>query len=268
MPKTLDAATQSLAARYAQDGFVVAPPVIPADLVRRASEHMDAVMRCEYETKVPPHSRCWNPGDDPKKICKIDNAQLSDRTILELVSHPEIGRFAAEVTGAKMVQVWSTQLLFKPPGGDVAGFGGNVGWHQDYQYWPYWEGEVFTAWVALCDVAAELGPVKFVRGSQNWGALKGGDFFGGDLEGVRKKISLPADAKWEEVEAVMPAGACSFHHKYTIHGSGPNLSDRPRRSFALHMRTEKSKRVPGAEDHGYTSHLDDPARCPVIFGKL
>ncbi|MCW8129835.1 MAG: phytanoyl-CoA dioxygenase family protein [Planctomycetota bacterium] len=260
MPSTLAPATA--AERYAADGFFFSPPAIPQDLVRRAVGRMDAVIRGEYETGVAPGSRCWNPGDDPRKICKIDNAQLSDRTILELISHPAIGRWAAEVTGAKMVQIWSTQLLFKPPGGENAG---NVGWHQDYQYWKYWEGEVFTAWVALCDITPEIGPVAFVRGSHQWGLLEGGNFFNSDLAELRKSMSIPAGAAWEEVEGLLPAGAVSFHHKYTIHGSGPNRTAQPRRSFALHMRTEKSRPAPSVPDHGYASHLDDPLYCPVIY---
>lgn len=262
MPGTMEPVAPPLSARFERDGFTFTPPVLPPKLLRRACDRMDAVIRGDYETGVKPASRCWNPGDDPRKICKIDNAQLSDRTILELISHPEIGRWAAEATGAKLVQVWSTQLLFKPPGGENAG---NVGWHQDYQYWKYWEGEVFTVWVALCDVTSEIGPVKFVRGSHRWGLLEGGNFFGGDLAALRQQIAIPTDATWEEVEGILPAGAMSLHHRYTIHGSGPNRTNRPRRSFALHMRTEKSRRVPGVDDGGYASHLDDPAYCPVIY---
>ncbi|MBI3831735.1 MAG: phytanoyl-CoA dioxygenase family protein [Planctomycetes bacterium] len=262
MSRTMEAETASATELYERDGFFFAPPIVPLDLVRRACDGMDAVMRGEYETGVNPGSRAWNPGDDPKKICKIDNAQLCNRAILDLISHPAIGAWAARLTGAKMVQVWSTQLLFKPPGGADEG---NVGWHQDYQYWKYWEGEVFTAWVALCDVKRELGPVKFVRGSNHWGPLEGGDFFSGNLAALQKKFAIPAGAEWEEVDGVLPAGGVSFHHRFTIHGSGPNLSSVPRRSFALHIRTEKSKPVPGVKDHGYASHLDDPIYCPVIY---
>lgn len=262
MSRTMEAETASATELYERDGFFLAPPLVPLDLVRRACDGMDAVMRGEYETGIKPGSRAWNPGDDPKKICKIDNAQISNRAILDLISHPAIGQWAAKLTGAKMVQIWSTQLLFKPPGGEVAG---NVGWHQDYQYWKYWEGEVFTAWVALCDVTSEIGPVKFVRGSNHWGLIEGGDFFGGDLNTLQKKFTLPPGASWEEVEGVLPAGGVSFHHRFTIHGSGPNRTSNPRRSFALHLRTEKSKPVAGVPDHGYASHLNDPIYCPVIY---
>jgi ectoine hydroxylase-related dioxygenase (phytanoyl-CoA dioxygenase family) len=47
-----------------------------------------------------------------------------------------------------------------------------VGWHQDWQYWRYWEddSELFTAWIAISDVQEDLGPVSFLVGSHQWGS--------------------------------------------------------------------------------------------------
>lgn len=247
--------------RFERDGFCLTPPVLPPELVQRAVRRMDAVIAGEYETGVAPVWRTWKPGDDPGKIRKIDQPHLADRTILELIRYPEIGRWAAAITGAKCIQVWAVQMLYKPPGGDPAG---NVGWHQDKQYWSYWEGEVFTAWLALSHVSADAGPVRFLRGSHRWGFLNQGNFFESNLKGLQEAIRLPEGASWEEAAAILPCGALSFHHRLTYHGSGPNQSAGPRRSFALHMRTEKSKVVPGAKDV-YVQHLDEPEISPVIY---
>jgi ectoine hydroxylase-related dioxygenase (phytanoyl-CoA dioxygenase family) len=263
-PATL--AARQAAADFARDGFYIVPtPVLPADLIARVIPRMEAVMNGEYETGVPPQSRCWKPGDSPTAIRKIDDAHLSDRTILELVSHPALGRWAAAITGAQRVQVWATQLLYKPP---ASTFTGNVGWHQDYQYWTYWEpdSEVFTVWVAVGEVPVERGPMRFVRGSHQWGLLSGGDFFGQDLDAQRQVLkSAGPGATWEEVSGALSSGGVSFHHRLTIHGSGPNTSDQPRRSFAIHLRTERSRPVSGSKAM-YVARLDDPIACPVIFG--
>ncbi|MXW03706.1 MAG: phytanoyl-CoA dioxygenase family protein [Gemmatimonadetes bacterium] len=249
--------------RYRRDGFFFSPPIIPTDLISRVTASMDAVMAGEYETGEPPR-RSWNPGDDPKCIRKIDQAHLSDRTIYELASHPAIGHWASVLLGAKRVQLWASQMLYKPPAGPDGGVTGNVGWHQDKQYWRYLEGELFTAWVAVSDVTAASGPMRFLRGSHRWGLLDSGDFFGHDHEAQRKDIPVPEGESWVEVEAVLPPGAVSFHDRHTYHASGPNVSNAPRRSFAFHLRTENTRPVEGRNDY-YLQHLDDPAYCPVLY---
>ncbi len=254
--------------RYQTDGFYICPqPVIPRDVVGRAVAGMDAVRAGDYDTGVPPRPSYWKPGDDPNALCKIEMPQIASRAIMELVSHPALGAKAAEVTGANAVQVWWVQLLYKPP--TVAGqqIRANVGWHQDYRYWGIWEedSELFTAWVALSDVTDVSGPMHFVVGSHRWGLSTEGDFSSQEYEAQRDAIRMAYNQEWREAPAILPPGSASFHQKLTFHGSGPNLSSHPRRSFAIHMRTERS-RPKGDARQGLTAFIDDPAYCPVIFG--
>jgi ectoine hydroxylase-related dioxygenase (phytanoyl-CoA dioxygenase family) len=260
-------------AQYERDGFYIhAQPVLPPDVVEQAIAGMDAVRAGHYDTGRPPRPSPWSPGDDPHKLCKIEMPHLASRGILELVSHPALGQLAAEVTGAEMVQVWWVQLLYKPPTPPGAQSRTNVGWHQDRQYWQEWgeESQLFTAWVALSEVSAESGPMHFVRGSHRWGFLGQGDFFEQDTEAQREQIPVPEGESWEEVAAILAPGGVSFHDNLTLHGSGPNVSGGPRRSFAIHLRTEKANPRPGIERHQmiFTAHLDDLSHCPVIYGRL
>ena len=168
-----------------------------------------------------------------------------------------------------MVQIWWVQLLYKPPSLPDAKTQTTVGWHQDFQYWQNnWEegSELFTAWVAFSDVGINSGPMAFVPGSQRWGFADEGDFFEQDNEAIRQGITVPAGEVWDEEPSLLPSGGVSFHHCLTYHGSNPNVSDIPRRSFALHLRTEKSRLKNGLK-HGLTAFLDDPAFCPIIYEK-
>ncbi len=256
--------------RYEADGFFLATePVLPADLVARACEGMDAIRRGEYDTGRPPCPSIWNPGDDPNRLCKIEQPQFASKAIRELVSHPALGRLAAAITGATMVQVWWVQLLYKPSTTATPQAQTNIGWHQDRYYWRQWEegSELFTAWVALSDVRENCGPMRFVRGSHRWGFRNQGDFFEQDVAGQRSAIEVPAGQRWEEVAALLPPGGVSFHHNLTFHGSGPNTSGRPRRSFALHMRTQNSRPVENKRE-GLTQFIDDLELCPVIYASL
>lgn len=255
-------------ARYLQDGVCLCRgPVLPPDVVAGANAGMDALLQGVYETGTAPQPSYWNPGDDAQKLVKIEMPQVANRSVMALVGHPALGELAAAVTDAAMVQVWWVQMLIKPP--TVPGGAGSphVGWHQDRQYWRSWEdgSELFTAWVAVSDVTPDAGPVMYVRGSQRWGLLEQGDFFAKDYAVQRGQLALPAGEEWEEIAGVLPPGGVSFHHQLTLHGSGDNRSGAPRRSFAIHLRTERSRPVNNTRQ-GLTALIDDPAYCPVIYG--
>ncbi len=254
------------AAAYARAGYSVQrEPLLSAAKVQAASAGMDALRCGQYDTGRAPMPSPWNPGDDEGILCKIEMPQMANRAIADLVADEVLGQWAAQVAGAQWVQVWWVQLLYKPPSlADAAQV--NVGWHQDRTYWGAWEAgsELFTAWVALSDVGDESGPMRFVPGSHRWGLLSGGDFFGQDLQQQRAAIALPEGSKWREESALMAAGGASLHDCLTLHGSGANTSSMPRRSFAIHMRTDRSRPRNGCRE-GLTQFIDDLSLCPVIY---
>jgi ectoine hydroxylase-related dioxygenase (phytanoyl-CoA dioxygenase family) len=267
----LTEAATDLRARYERDGYCVARNVIPAEVVERGLAGMDAIRRGEYDTGTPPIDSPWKPGDPREKFCKIEMPHIGSAAVRALLTHPALGAAAAAVTGAKRVQIWWVQMLEKPPGAATAGV--NVGWHQDAQYWKCWEpgSELFTAWVAMSDVTEDSGPVRFVPGSHRWGFLDQGDFYGQDPEALRSGIGVPEGQTWREEAAILSPGDVSFHHCWTYHGSGPNLSGRFRRSFAVHMRTEKSRPIPdvsvlGPDDGGgLIQFLGNAEYNPIIY---
>jgi ectoine hydroxylase-related dioxygenase (phytanoyl-CoA dioxygenase family) len=254
---------------YDEQGYyIVDQPALPAHEVQAAVRGMDAVRNGAYETDTPPAPSPWNPGDDVSKLCKIEMPQICDLSIHKLISSPILGEWAAKITGAQMIQVWWVQLLYKPSAPKGTKAPTNVGWHQDMQYWVEWlpGSELFTAWVALSEVTEDAGPMIFVPGSHKWGMTEGGDFFDQNIESQKGVIKVPQGETWTEVLDTLPAGGFSFHHCHTIHGSGANFSGGPRRSFAIHLRTENSTLNPDKE-RILTRFLDDEGLCPVIYGK-
>jgi ectoine hydroxylase-related dioxygenase (phytanoyl-CoA dioxygenase family) len=251
--------------RYARDGFLIHPePVLAPDLCARAAAALTDVRAGIYDTGAPPDGRAWNPGDDPKVLCKIEQPQISSTALQEALRSPLLGAVAGAVTGAQAVQVWWVQGLYKP--GDPAGVArAQVGWHQDLSYWSAWEegSELFTAWLALSDVGPESGPMVFVPGSHRWGLLPGGDFFGQDQDALRAAISLPEGEAWSEVPNILPPGGVSFHDRLLFHGSMKNRTTAPRISLAIHLRTDRSQPKP---DSWVAKYLDRPEICPWIYG--
>lgn len=254
--------TTTLADDFARNGFVIVDrPVVPSDDILRARVAMDEVVAGTYPTGVEPTLRHGDP-TLTTSFMKVDMAHLCHDDLMAIATSEEIGAVAAEVTGAEMVQVWTTQLIMKP---SLPGTGTALGWHQDDLYWHHhFEGEVFTCWVALDDVGPDSGPVTYVAGSHTWPVVEEADFRDHDLDVLKERLSLPSDATWEEHPAVLPAGGLGFHHKRTMHASRENTSGRPRPGFVLHLRTEKSTPGPGAAA-AFHHDLDDHDRFPIMY---
>ncbi len=249
---------------YEQQGFCFSPIIYDEQSIAGAIKHQDLVISGRYETGVAPRSPFDSAEATRGKIVKIDSSHRADLTIREFVSNPNLGRWAAAITGAQAVQIWAVQLLVKP------GLGANeskVGWHQDRNYWGPWEedSELFTAWVPLTDVEEDCGPMVYIRGSHKWGFLNQGNFFDTTHGSFQNTIQIPDGSDFAAIPVLLNAGQVAFHHKLTFHGSHPNTSGRPRRSFAIHMRTERSWPKKG-EESVYTADLTDHDMNPVIYG--
>jgi len=266
---SVHAAGSAVKAAFDRDGCLIHPhPVLAAEQISRAARALYDIRDGRFETGRPPPDSNWKPGDDVRRLCKIEQPQRADRAVLEAISSPALGRLAAAATGAReFVQAWWVQLLIKPP--ESAAQNTQVGWHQDESYWSGWEqgSELFTAWLALDVVAEDSGPMVFVPGSQRWGLRPGGDFYGQDLEALQEKLTTGAGGgggtdAWRELPVCLPAGGFSLHHRLLIHGSRTNRSSRDRLGLAIHLRTERSQPKDGAWEARY---LDDPTTCPKIW---
>ena len=250
--------------QYQEQGFCFSPVLFEEESIAQAIGHQDLVASGQYETGIAPRNPFDPSVGPPGKMVKIDSSHRADLTIRQFVSNPALGEWAAAITGARWVQIWAVQLLIKP------GLGAHetkVGWHQDRDHWGFWEeeSELFTAWVALTDVSDDCGPMIYQRGSHKWGFLDQGNFFDTTHDSFQDTINAPEGSRCEAVPVLLKAGQVAFHHKLTFHGSHPNTSGRPRRSFAIHMRTENSWPRKDQET-AIISNLDDYDLNPVIFG--
>lgn len=236
--------TEEDVAFYQENGYWVAPKLFDEQQVAQFREHHAKVVAADYETRsVPPGRIGYEPGPIDSLV-KIDYAYWADSTLAKLVLNPAIGKIAARLAGVDAVRLWHDQLLHKPP---QQGSSANaVGWHQDYYYWQCSDAQhMLTAWVALVDVDEHNGCMEVVPGSHKWGMLDESDFFSQDLQTLQRKIEQVSGRPFETVPLRLPAGAVSFHHCLTIHGSRPNRSDAPRVSMVVHMMPDGTRYVAG-----------------------
>jgi ectoine hydroxylase-related dioxygenase (phytanoyl-CoA dioxygenase family) len=121
--------------------------------------------------------------------------------------------------------------IFKP-----ARVGPPTPWHQDAAYWsPDLDyPSTVSIWVPLQDTPVETGCMWFVPASHRSGDIWQHQSIGNDprVHG----LELHADEMHRTASAVacpLGAGGCTIHGGYTLHYTGPNISDVPRRALIL-----------------------------------
>jgi len=255
----------------------MSPVLFGADEVSRFLAATARVVEGGYTGSRPP-TLVLPPSPSPSDLRKIDNAWWADPDLASLATDARLGEIAAALLGASTVRLWQDQLLYKPPGGPTET---TIGWHQDWASWDTvasHDGFV-TAWVAFDDVDDDNGAMQMIPSSNHWGLVPGGsNFFATDRDAQLSGFGdreVPAP-----VSMVMRAGQASFHSPLTFHGSGPNTSDRLRRSLAIHFVDGD---VTAASREGIWQHynlalfqerggqLGEPYRfddlCPIVYSR-
>ncbi|WP_308638240.1 phytanoyl-CoA dioxygenase family protein [Paenibacillus silvisoli] len=247
MPQMNGIPTQEDVDFFRTNGYWISSKMIDDERLERLRDRMERVYDGEFETGTPPDAVWRRETSRPNSLRKTDNAHLADLTIRALAHDPQIGAIAAMLAGTNTIRFWEDQLLLKPA--QSSGNAANVGWHQDYHYWGCFQNPetMITAWVAYDDVDEENGCMQMVPGSHNWGILNGNDFYEQNMQKQLQDMA-PEGQIARTVPIIMKAGQISFHHSLTIHGSGPNVSDRVRRSSALHYLTGETRYRAGFAD--------------------
>lgn len=148
----------------------------------------------------------------------------------DILWNPRFVMAASQLLGNVPVRFWHDQLFYKP-----AKKGGVVAWHQDYSYWTRTKPIAhLTGWCSLDDSTQENGCLQYVPGSHRWGLLDKPDL-AGDLMGIMNYLTPQQQQDFKPVHVETKAGEAIFHHPLTLHGSGENKSDRPRRAFVINV---------------------------------
>ncbi len=236
-----------------ENGYWISDKVLDDDFLERLRNAMYRIWAAEFETGKEPWGGPWRLGDNPLSIRKMDQAHWTNNTMRELVTNEVIGEMAAKLSGESSIKLWHDQLLYKPGQGSQAA-GANVGWHQDNNYWKCADDRLLTAWVAFDDVSVENGCMQVVPKSHKWGRIEG-NFFDQDMDNYKKNVEEQTGHEFKTVPLEMKAGCVSFHHCLTIHGSGPNMTNRPRRSLVLHLMPGDATYIAGTDNDNHMNAI-------------
>jgi ectoine hydroxylase-related dioxygenase (phytanoyl-CoA dioxygenase family) len=217
-----------------RDGYLVGPVLLDAEEVASLRSAVDRVHGGDLEGDgaYPLFGRVLGDPDTGAARTVMYGWRVNE-VIRRLVCGPKLAAMAAAILRTPRVRLWQDQVISKPPTtGDRAD--GTIGFHQDYPYWQDVSTDAMvTANVALQDTDDRNGALHVLSGSHRIGIADwAGSFFDTDLDEVRSRLPEVPGVSLEEVTLPLRAGQVSFHHSLTVHGSGPNRSDRPRMTIA------------------------------------
>lgn len=153
---------------------------------------------------------------------------------------------AEALIGCEEVLVYWDKTFTKPP--HAQGTRQSV-WHQDYPYNPIDRRGFLSVWLAVNDVTAEMGAMRFVPGSHRLGPL-------GRFDLVGREHEWDETLRPEDVELVSPpvtqpllAGEATVHDGLTLHGAGENLSEVPRWGWTMIFIPAETRWTGGPHPH-------------------
>jgi hypothetical protein len=230
-----------------ENGFVVFRSLLPRDEIAALKQAAHQVFAGFYDTKRAPIEDPWGLRKDPAAVQIIDNPHWASRKLRQAASDQRIGFLASLLSNSRVIRLWSTQLISKPPSKSRQSV---VGWHQDMAYWQCAEPtEMLSAWIALTNTDERNGCLQMISGSHKRGLVRTEGFFHSDATGTRAFEAKAFNEK--RITLKMNAGDVSFHHCLTIHGSGLNRSSQTRLGFTVHLMPSTTRYVAGTscDDH-------------------
>ena len=130
-------------------------------------------------------------------------------------------------------------------------------YHQDEAFWdPTLDYRALGVWMPLDPATVETGCMSMVPGSHKRGIQPHQLGQGDPAVTYIELVDKPA----EPVPHPIPVGGASFHHCRTIHGSGPNVSDRPRRAYINEWQAAPVKRAEPKDHPWYWPRFEAMSR--------
>jgi hypothetical protein len=225
--------------RYSTDGFAVVPGLFdPAEIVE-VREALDRLFE-NYRHLPPGHGYDLDhrpSGGGVGKIPGIRDTLRLEPQLLRTRGLASAVAWAERLAGPGAEVLWDA-AIYKPPG-----CSSETPWHQDEAVYCL-SGKrkprsLVYFWVALDEVDEACGSIRFLPGSHRHPLLPHG-WRNGD-----PGSSLVVEGPIEEDEAVtvsLRSGDATVHHPRTMHGSGPNVSDRCRKAWVLGVGRPKAPR--------------------------
>jgi ectoine hydroxylase-related dioxygenase (phytanoyl-CoA dioxygenase family) len=267
-PNKMQTLSQRDIESFREQGYHIARGVFDAEELARLRQGYDYILELAARTDLPEDVLQGKGGEvhvhlqTPESQSGPDMVRYLRKVQWPALIHPAFeeirnsAKFAAllePLIGTSLKQ-YINQINFKMPGGDIA-----YPWHQDIRPTPAFRDQVnnyVQTVIAVDEAAVENGCLHIVPGSHKQGDLKVQRYAQRQIEDlVDVSTAVPCEAT---------PGDVILFTSYTVHGSTPNTTDRPRRSYINGFVRAAScdvgkwafldgKPVPVTSDHDYHS---------------
>ncbi|OYW17702.1 MAG: hypothetical protein B7Z55_12020 [Planctomycetales bacterium 12-60-4] len=238
---------------YDDDGFVVIRNFLAQDELRSLTSELERYIH-EVVPQLPDADAFYEDRTQPKTLKQLSRME-QDAFFRSYLAHPKWYE-TAELLLGESADAHGAEWFNKPPNTKH-----ETPPHQDNFYFCLAPPQVLTMWLALDDVDAENGCLRYVRGSHKSGIRQHNRT---KTLGFSQGIFDYGDAdRHAEVAVSARPGDLLIHHGNTIHRADANSSTtRHRRSFAMVFQGISARR----DDLAYERYLNSAKAQHQEFG--
>ncbi len=217
---------------FQRDGFVAYRDFFSQDEVTELRQKLAEYIELLVPV-LPGTEAFFEDLEDPTSLKQLPRMSLHHRYFHQLSRDSRLSQLAQHLLQDEVV-VKEVSWFNKP-----ARTGQATPAHQDGYYFNLTPNEALTLWIPLEPVDEENGCVNYVPGSHLRGVRPHGS---SQVLGFSQTITDYSEAD-RATEVLVPAnpGDLLVHHSLTIHGAGPNISERRRPALGVVYFAQRAK---------------------------
>jgi hypothetical protein len=228
----------SLREKFERDGFAVVRGVFDDAHITRLAAEVDRIVAQLLRSGEDVDARWGGPRMDAldaagTEVVHTHNVQQYSGVWLRALLHEPFLDACESLLGPDVV-LHHTKLFLKPPG-----TGAPFPLHQDWSYFPTVRDTLLAAVIHVSGATDATGGLRVVPGSHRLGRLAG-------TSGQDDSPALDAFSLDDAVAVEAEPGDVLFFHAFTLHGSRPNRSERPRKTVLVQLHAgDDEEETPG-----------------------
>jgi hypothetical protein len=220
--------TENQVRGYAERGFLALDRITSTAEVARLVEIYDRLF--EPGALVADHDRVELAGKAARSLPQVLNPDRYAPALRETEAYHNACAVARQILGEGSEHM-GMHAIRKPARSEV-----DTPWHQDEAYWdPSYVHTALSVWIPLQPATLDNGCMHFIPGSDREEVRPHRLIDPECADGLQLADDQPVSSS---VACPLPAGGATVHSGRTLHYTGPNFTDEPRRALIMAFRLQ------------------------------